>query len=105
MHYVHEYTENKNVFSECLNESLLMAGPLRLKQSQLINFNIILLQQTAKTHGNSTVQRTRIESSETRTKRIPAQTASSPSPWIVHSSMPTGYTHISTIHFQSQSIY
>jgi len=30
MCYLHEYAENKNVFSECLKESLLVAGSLRL---------------------------------------------------------------------------
>ena len=40
MCYVHEYTENKNVFSECLKESLLMAGSLWLTGNQ---FHIIII--------------------------------------------------------------
>ena len=47
----------------------------------------------------STVRCMRKDSSKKRTRYIPAQTASSPSPWTVHSSMPTAHTHnISTIH-------
>jgi len=34
MRYVHKKAENKNVFSECLKESLLMAGSLRLSDNQ-----------------------------------------------------------------------
>jgi len=34
MCYVHEKAENKNVFSECLKESLLVAGSLRLSGNQ-----------------------------------------------------------------------
>ena len=34
MCYVHEYAENKNVFSERLKESLLMAGSVRLSGNQ-----------------------------------------------------------------------
>jgi len=36
MHYVHDQAENKNVFSERLKESLLMAGSLRLSGNQSI---------------------------------------------------------------------
>jgi len=34
MCYVHEYAENKNIFSVHLKESLLMAGSLRLSGNQ-----------------------------------------------------------------------
>ena len=34
MRLVHEYSENKNVFSERLKESMLMAGSLRLSDNQ-----------------------------------------------------------------------